>query len=609
MKYKEKKCMNKKKSENNWAFMCVRCAARIEKGGCFMELEVYRRYSQMARGLEKAELVFKNGRVFSSGTGEFIDGDVAVSDGIVIGVGTYEGETEIDLDGKVICPGFIDSHLHLESTLVTPGELVRQAAQCGTTTFIVDPHESANVSGTDGIDYILDQTEEAPANVYVMMPSCVPATHVDDNGCLLTAGKMKGYLDHPRILGLGEVMDAPSVINGSIAMHEKLHLFRDRVKDGHAPFLAPGDLAAYVLGGIDTDHECVDYEYAMAEARNGMQVLIREGSAARNLDAIVKGIVEHHTDTSGFCFCTDDKHIEEIRKEGHINYNVKRAVQLGLPVEKALQMATIQPARCYGLYQLGMIAPGRQADFVILDNVTDLNVVDVYHCGKKIIKDEKMEVKPCPPHLKNTVHVSGFSEERLKLKHSGEKAHVIQMLEKQIVTKHIIEEVPCAEKDGEKYFESNEEYQKIAVIERHKNTGKMGVGIVKGYGIHGGAIASSVSHDSHNIIVVGDNDHDMALAVKEMMRTQGGYTLVCDGEIYATLPLPVMGLMSDAGYENVNEALAKMIPKAHEMGVKDGFDPFITLSFMALPVIPEIRITPRGIYLVNEDRMLRTPFS
>mgnify|MGYP004674997731 FL=1 len=573
-----------------------------------MELEVYRKYSQMARGLEKAELVFKNGRVFSSGTGEFIEGDVAVADGIVIGVGTYEGETELDLDGKVICPGFIDSHLHLESTLVTPGELVRQAAQCGTTTFIVDPHESANVSGTDGIDYILDQTEDAPANVYVMMPSCVPATHVDDNGCTLTAGKMKGYLDHPRILGLGEVMDAPSVINGSIAMHEKLRLFQDRVKDGHAPFLAPGDLAAYVLGGIDTDHECVDYEYAMAEARNGMLVLIREGSAARNLDAIVKGIVEHHTDTSSFCFCTDDKHIEEIRKEGHINYNVKRAVQLGLPVEKALQMATIQPAKCYGLYQLGMIAPGRQADFVILDNVTDLNVVDVYHCGKRVIRDEKVEVKPCPPHLKNTVHVSGFSEERLKLKHPGGKAHVIQMLEKQIVTSDVVEEVPWKVLDGEKYFVPDGEYQKIAVIERHKNTGKMGVGIVKGYGIRGGAIASSVSHDSHNIIVVGDNDRDMALAVKEMMRTQGGYTLVRDGEIYGTLPLPVMGLMSDAGYESVNEALAKMIPKAHEMGVKDGFDPFITLSFMALPVIPEIRITPRGIYLVKEDRMLRTPF-
>ena len=574
-----------------------------------MKLQKYQKCSEVTRGLEKAELVLKNARIVNVFTREILNGDIAIENGLISGIGSYEGKKEIDLEGRYVCPGLIDSHLHLESTLVTPGELVRQAAQCGTTTFIVDPHESANVSGTDGIDYILDQTEDAPANVYVMMPSCVPATHVDDNGCILTAGKMKGYLEHPRILGLGEVMDAPSVINGSVAMHEKLQLFQDRVKDGHAPFLAPGDLAAYVLGGIDTDHECVDYEYAMAEARNGMQVLIREGSAARNLDAIVKGIVEHHTDTSSFCFCTDDKHIEEIRKEGHINYNVKRAVQLGLPVEKALQMATIQPARCYGLYRLGMIAPGRQADFVILDNVADLNVVDVYHCGKKIIKDEKAELKPCPPYLKNTVHVSGFSEERLKLKHPGTKARVIQMLEKQIVTKDVLEEVPWIESDGEKYFAPDGEYQKIAVIERHKNTGKMGVGIIKGYGIRGGAIASSVSHDSHNIIVVGDNDRDMAIAVKEMMRTQGGYTLVCNGEIYGTLPLPVMGLMSDAGYESVNEALAKMIPKAHEMGVKEGFDPFITLSFMALPVIPEIRITPRGIYLVNEDRMLRTPFS
>ena len=583
--------------------------AVIKRSVGFMELQKYQKCSKVTRGLRKAEFVLKNARIVNVFTREILEGDIAIQDGMIVGIGNYQGEEETDLGGRYVCPGFIDSHLHLESTLVTPGELVRQAAQCGTTTFIVDPHESANVSGTDGIDYILDQTEDAPANVYVMMPSCVPATHVDDNGCILTAGKMKGYLEHPRILGLGEVMDAPSVINGSVAMHEKLQLFQDRVKDGHAPFLAPGDLAAYVLGGIDTDHECVDYEYAMAEARNGMQVLIREGSAARNLDAIVKGIVEHHTDTSGFCFCTDDKHIEEIRKEGHINYNVKRAVQLGLPVEKALQMATIQPARCYGLYRLGMIAPGRQADFVILDNVADLNVVDVYHCGKKIIKDEKAELKPCPPYLKNTVHVSGFSEERLKLKHPGTKARVIQMLEKQIVTRDVLEEVPWIESDGEKYFAPDGEYQKIAVIERHKNTGKMGVGIIKGYGIRGGAIASSVSHDSHNIIVVGDNDRDMAIAVKEMMRTQGGYTLVCNGEIYGTLPLPVMGLMSDAGYESVNEALAKMIPKAHEMGVKEGFDPFITLSFMALPVIPEIRITPRGIYLVNEDRMLRTPFS
>ena len=573
-----------------------------------MELEKYRIHSKMARGIEKTELVFKNARVFLAHTGEFIDGDVAVADGIVLGIGTYQGEKEIEMNGKLLVPGFVDSHLHLESTLVTPGELIRQAAQCGTTTFIVDPHESANVSGTDGIDYILDQTEEVPANVFVMMPSCVPATHVDDNGCTLTAGKMKGYLENPRILGLGEVMDAVSVVEGSVSMHEKLSLFQNRVRDGHAPFLSKGDLSAYALAGISTDHECVTYEYAMEECRNGMQVLIREGSAARNLDAIVKGIVEHHTDTESFCFCTDDKHIEEIRKDGHINYNVKRAVRLGLSLSSALKMATIQAARCYGLKNIGAIAPGYQADFVVLDNKEDLNVVDVYYKGKRIVPDEKPEIKPCPPVLKNTVHLAKIQEEDFHLSHTGEKAHVIIMEEGQITTKDSYEEVSWKEENGEKIFAPDSEYQKIAVLERHKNTGKIGLGIIKGFHLSGGAIASSVSHDSHNIIVVGDNDRDMLLAVQELVRTQGGYTLVENGEVYRTLPLPVMGLMSDAGYEKVNESLEDMIPKAHEMGIPTGFDPFITLSFMALPVIPEIRITPRGIYLVKEDRMLRGPF-
>lgn len=574
-----------------------------------MELDKYRLYSEMARGLIKAEFVFKNANVFMAHTGEFVYGDVAVADGMILGVGSYEGEKTIDLEGRYLCPGFIDSHLHLESTLVTPGELIRQAAQCGTTTFIVDPHESANVSGTDGIDYILEQTENMPANVFVMMPSCVPATSVDDNGCTLSAGKMKSYLDHPKILGLGEVMDAVSVISGNASMHEKLGLFRDKMKDGHAPFLTKGDLAAYAMAGITTDHECVDYDYAMEERRNGMYVLIREGSAARNLEAIVRGIAEHHADTSGFCFCTDDKHIEEIRKDGHINYNVKKAVELGLPAEKVLKMATIQAAQCYGLKNLGAIAPGYQADFVVLDNLKDLNVMEVYHRGIRIKKDEQAEIRPCAPHLRNTVHLIKFREENLRLPACHGKAHVLQMEEGQITTKSIQEEVPCMEKNGELFFAPNGMYDKIAVIERHKYTGKTGIGIVKDFGLTGGAIASSVSHDSHNLIVIGDNDRDMALAVRELIRTQGGYTLVENGKVFDTLPLPIMGLMSDAGYENVNAKLARMIPRAHSMGIPEGFDPFITLSFMALPVIPEIRITPRGIYLVQEDRMLEHPFA
>ena len=346
----------------------------------------------------------------------------------------------------------------------------------------------------------------------------------------------------------------------------------------------------------------------MEECRNGMQVLIREGSAAKNLEAIVKGIVEHHTDTSGFCFCTDDKHIGEIRKEGHINFNVKKAVQLGLRPEQALKMATIQAAKCYGLNHLGAIAPGYQADFVVMDNLSDMNVLEVYHKGKKIIKDEKVEIRPCDPQLKNTVHLLGFRESDLRLPWREGKVHILKMMEGQIVTEDVREEVGYTEEKGRKVFKPDGTYQKIAAVERHKNTGKIGVGIVKGFGLRGGAIASSVSHDSHNLIVIGDNDHDMYLAVKELLRTPGGYTLVENGQVFDTLPLPIMGLMSDAGYEKVNEKLARMISKAHEMGIPEGFDPFITLSFMALPVIPEIRITPRGVYLTQEDRMIQSPF-
>ena len=570
-----------------------------------MDLKVYREYTKVTRRFKEAELVLKNAKIINVFTNEIITGDIAIEDGMIVGIGNYEGKQEHDMTGKYVCPGFIDSHLHLESTLVTPKELVTVASRHGTTTFIVDPHESANVSGLAGINYILDQTEDASANVFVMMPSCVPATSIDDNGCTLTAEDMTQYLDNERILGLGEVMDYISVVNADPGMHRKLDLFKNKVRDGHAPFLAEEDLQAYVMAGISTDHECSDFQYAMRERRNGMTVLIREGSAAKNLEAIVKGIVENNIPVEGFCFCTDDKHIEDIEREGHIDHNVRKAIELGMNPVSAIKMATIYPAICYGFHNLGAVAPGYQADLVVLNDLNKISIENVYYKGEVIEQEEEIEIKKCPDELKNTVHVGKFSKNDLQLESPTGYFPVIEMQEGQITTKKQIKKFS----GGKCLFLSNAQYQKIAVIERHKSTGKTGVGIVSGFGIQKGAIASSVSHDSHNIIVVGDNDHDMALAVKEMIRTQGGYTLVCNGEIYGTLPLPVMGLMSDAGYESVNEALARMIPKAHEMGVKDGFDPFITLSFMALPVIPEIRITPRGIYLVNEDRMLRTPFS
>lgn len=564
-----------------------------------MELNKYLHCSKAARGLERADLVLRNCNVINVFTEEIICADIAITEGIIVGVGEYSGNQEEDMTGKYLCPGFIDSHLHLESTLVTPAELINQAAGRGTTTFIVDPHESANVSGCAGIDYILEQTEQVPANVFIMLPSCVPATKIDDNGFDLTAEKMLPYLNNKRVLGLGEVMDYISVVTGDVQMNEKLELFQNKVLDGHAPFLSDKVLSAYALAGISTDHECVDYEYAMEERRRGLTVLIREGSAAKNLEAIVKGIVENHTDTSGFCFCTDDKHIEEIRKEGHINYSVKKAVSLGIDVMKAIKMATIQAAICYGLKRLGAIAPGYQADLLVFDDLEHMNVLNVYHKGIKIKKDTLVKIVECEKDLKNTIHLESFSKESLKLKITEKTTHVIQLVEEQIVTKDIIAELPVEEE-----FQPKGEYKKIAAIERHKNTGKIGVGVTAGYGIKNGAIASSVSHDSHNIIVIGDNDEDMELAVKELIRTQGGYTIAEKGKIFKTLELPIMGLMSDAGYEKVNEILAVMIKKAHEMGVPENMDPFITLSFLALPVIPDIRITPRGVYQVTEDRFI-----
>ena len=463
-----------------------------------MKLQKYQKCSNVTRGLEKAELVLKNARIVNVFTREILEGDIAIQDGMIVGIGSYQGKKETDLGGRYVCPGFIDSHLHLESTLVTPVELVTVASRHGTTTFIVDPHESANVSGLKGIDYILNQTEDVNANVFVMMPSCVPATAIDDNGCTLTAQDMEPYLSKKRILGLGEVMDYISVVNGDEAMHQKLELFSDRVRDGHAPFLSDADLQAYAMAGIETDHECSDFDYAMKERRNGMTVHIREGSAARNLKAIVTGIVQNQMNGEGFCFCTDDKHIEDIEKEGHIDHNVRKAVKLGMRPVDAICMATINSAKCYGLKHLGAIAPGYQADLLILSDIDEITIQDVYYKGKKVDQESEIIVRECPAELKNTVHVGKFSKEDLRLESPDGIFNVVGMQEGEITT--VRKNVQILPEKGE--FTANEQYQKIAVVERHKATGKVGVGVVSGFGIQGGAIASSVSHDSHNIIVI-----------------------------------------------------------------------------------------------------------
>ena len=564
-----------------------------------MKLEKYIGCSQAARKLIKADLVLKNAKIVNVFTDRVEEGNVAVKNGMIVGIGDFEGEEEIDLHGQYLTSGFINAHLHLESTMVNPQVLIAEAAQHGTTTFMVDPHEAANVSGTDGIDYLLEQTKNSPAHVYVMMASCVPATSIDDNGFTLTAKEMEPYLSNRRVLGLGEVMDCMAVIGGDPSMNEKLEIFDGKVKDGHAPGLTDEELAAYVMAGITTDHEGTSYEYIMKERSMGMVCHIREGSAARNLEAIVKGIVENNTNTEGFCFCTDDKHIEDITREGEIDHNVRKAVSMGISPIAAVKMATIQPARCYGLRRTGAVAPGYDADLVVWDSLKDFNAQMVFYNGKRIDNMLKVKPLPCPEKLMDTVHLGELNPEKLKIRLDGKPFPVIKMLPGEIVTEREDLLLP-----GGKFFEPNGEIDKIAVFERHKATGLIGVGAIKGFGLKGGAIASSVSHDSHNIIVIGSSDEDILTAVRELERCHGGLTIVENGEVFDTLELPIMGLISDKSHSYVTKKVRKMTNKARKMGVPKDMEPFITLSFMALPVIPEIRCTPRGVYSVTEGKFL-----
>lgn len=555
--------------------------------------------AQAALGQRKAPLVLKNARVVQVFTNEIIAGDIAIADGVILGVGEYHGEREIDMEGKFVCPGFIDAHLHLESTLANPGELILQAGLKGTTTFIVDPHEAANVSGRDGIDFILRETERSAANVYVMVPSCVPSGPFEDNGYSLEASEMEAYRSNPRVLGLGEVMDCDAVLSGEEKMLLKLELFRDKNIDGHAGYLEEKETCCYALAGIHTDHECCTFEDALREMRFGLQILIREGTGAKNLESIIKGVVEHHLPCHQLAFCTDDKHIEDIQKQGHISYNVKKAIALGLDPIEAIKIATLYPARRYGLRHLGAIAPGYQADLVVLTDLDKVDVEGVYYKGE-LVRQRELPRQQVPAQLLNTVHIKISGPEEFRLPVKSSKARVVELVPGEILTREAVAKVKV--QGG--YFVADETYQKLAVLERHHATGKKGLGIVKGCSLKGGAIASTVGHDSHNLIVVGDNDLDMYRAVLALMECRGGYTVVETGREPLTLPLPVMGLLSNQSHQEVMEKLGRMLARARAMGVPKTMDPFITLSFLSLPVIPQVRITTRGMYHVTRQQFL-----
>lgn len=548
-----------------------------------------------ANGIEKADVVLKNGNVLNVFTEEIIQADVAICGDIIVGVGSYEGKKEIDCTGKYLVPGFMDAHMHIESCMVTPGELAKALVRAGTTTIVADPHEIVNVSGAKGMDYFLKCARNMLVNVFYMIPSAVPATDVETNGCgEFLASDMMKYADHARVLGLGETMRFVDCYQGEKRMADKMELFSKKHIDGHAPGILGKAVQAYRLSGVENDHECATSEEVLDKLRAGFHIYIREGSGAKNLETLIQTMLEAGVSLDQCAFCTDDKHIEEINADGHISTCIRKAIALGVPVTKAYKLGSYQPAMFYGLKDYGAIGAGYHADIVFLDNLEEVRPTQVMKDGRILTeedyaKDYSVEV---PEELLHTVHVGKVTKERIQLACDG-KTDVIQMIPHQIVTKHLIEEVPVA--GG--YFMPNEVYNKICVVERHGKTGEIGVAPLKGFGIRGGAVATSVAHDSHNLIVTGDNDEDILLAIQAVEENQGGYAIVSGGQVVSVLPLPIAGLMSDRTSDEVTEKVAAMLEETAKLGIAKGIDPFITLSFMALTVIPEIRITERGIYL------------
>ncbi len=553
-----------------------------------------KKWIRAAQEQERPELVLKNGMVVNVFTGEILKEDVAITDGYIVGVGSYHGQKEIDVSGKYVVPGFINAHLHVESSMVTPAVYAMEELRHGTTTVITDPHEIANVGGKEALADILRAAENSPVNYYVMLPSCVPATPFEHTGAVLSAEDLLCFKDNPHVLGLGEMMNAVGVIGNDPDVHRKLEAFEDMVIDGHAPSFVGHALNAYICGGINTDHESTTFDEVVEKIRRGLTVLVRDGSASRNLEQIVKGLASWGTHTSRLAFCTDDKHLADIRREGTISSNIRQSIALGLPPVKAIRMATINAAQVYGLKHIGAVTCGYRADLVVLDDLITVKIHEVYKDGVPIAERPVPKPDTYNEKLMDSVHIAPLSDDVFDLP-ERETYDVIGLVRHQIIT----EKLTMTQQELSAGL-ANGGICKIAVIERHHATGFHACAYLKGYGLRHGAVGTTVAHDSHNIIVVGDNDADMKKAVEELVRIKGGYTIVQDGEVVDSLPLPLGGLMSMLSAEAFIPRLDAIIQKAYAAGVDPDIDPFITLSFTALPVIPHIRITDQGLFDVDQ---------
>lgn len=552
--------------------------------------------------------LLKNGMVVNVFTGEMEKADVLLEDEKIIGVGDYSGEKADrirDVKGKYLCPGFIDGHIHIESTMLLPGEFARAAVLHGTTAVIADPHEIANVCGSEGIQYMLDASEGLPLTVYVALPSCVPATRFDESGAVLGAADLEPFYDHSRVIGLGEVMDFPGVIAGNPDLMEKIAgaVHRDVIINGHAPLLSGKDLDRYLSFGIADDHECSSAEEAKERIRKGQWVMIRQGTAARNLEALLPlfDVPWAHR----CLLVSDDKHPADLLNNGHMDDIIRQAVRAGKNPVTGIQMATIQAAEHFGLRGCGAVAPGYIADLIILDDLEEVTVEDVYCNGVLVVENRQIPEWRTPEvcgELENKVrssfHLEELSEKDFRIDCDIVKTcRVIKLVKNEILTEEWITDIDFHKNNG---IDPERDILKIAVAERHSNTGHIGLGLISGIGMKQGAIASSISHDSHNLIVIGTNEKDMVVAANRIRELGGGCIVVNHGETVAEMPLPIAGLMTDRSAPVIAGENERLRESVYTLGVLRDVEPFMTMAFVSLPVIPHLKLTTRG--LVDVDR-------
>lgn len=575
-------------------------------------IDILKRNIELAKGTKKAKLLLKNGKLVNVYSGEVYQTNILIDSDTIIGVGFdyHNADRVIDLNGQYILPGLIDGHIHIESSLLNLHEFARLLLLAGTTTIIADPHEIANVLGAKGIDYMLKASKNLPLDVFLTIPSCVPSTNMETSGGSITPKEIKKYLNEKRILGLAEVMNFPGVIAGVPEVLEKIFITSqsNKIIDGHCPRLWGKYLQAYIGAGVGSDHECIDIKEAQEKIRSGMRIMVREGTAAKNLSDLISMI---NIRNSRRCFfVSDDKHPDELLTKGHINTTLRKAVSMGLDPVTAIQMATINTAEYFRLYDRGAIAPGKKADITIVDNLNDFNVKTVIKNGQIII--EEKQLKTVLPYYKeknilNTMRVKPFSISALKVKARENLINVIRIIPNQIITEKYVTNPTITKKSkkdkGEIVSDIERDILKLVVVERHKRTGNIGIGFVTGFGMKKGAIASSVAHDSHNIIAIGTNDKDIFVAIKEIIRLSGGFVAIDKGKTKASLALPIAGLMSDESAEIVSGKLKTLLNTVRPWGIKID-NPFIMLSFLALPVIPELKLTDKGLVDISKFKII-----